>query len=391
MRVSLIAVTLAVALAGCAPEAAPVSGEMLAYEPSLAVTPLVTFAAWHGGTGDRSLIYVQRLDGKDRPMGEPIAVSDGRRLAYEPDIIALADGLAVAWYEKDPDTGRLSAWVAGLTPQGRRTWLAPLEAGTGDARNPTVRPVGDHLEAVWIEQAATDDGSNAAAIWHQRLSPAGEPLGPPRRIGEANRDTWNLNAAVVGSGLVVAYDAALGTKAHELQMIVVRGDGAIFHRRLSEDDGHASVYPDVQISASGQAALTWFDERDGNNEVYLLAAPFDRLAGGEVPAPIRISHSEADSIGAYVAWNGRRIGLAWSDAKSGQRDIFAQTFTASGVPQGPIRSVGASPEDAGVPAIRASGDGFLIVWNDYVAGTGAGPHRDMASSTIRLARLPIVN
>jgi hypothetical protein len=389
LRLSLIAATLAVALAGCASES-PVSGDMFAYEPSVAVTPLGTFAAWHGGTDDRSLIHVQRLDGKDRPAGEPIAVSDGRRLAYEPDLVATANGLAVAWYEKDPATGRLSAWTAGLTPEGRREWLLPLTAGTGNARNPAVRLVGDHLEAVWIEQAAEDDGSNAAAIWHQRLSPAGEPLAPPRRIGEANRDTWTLNATVAGDSLVVAYDAALGTRAHELQMIMLR-DGAVLHRRLSEDDGHASVYPDLQVSASGQAALTWFDERDGNNEVYLLAAPFDRLAGGEVPAPTRISHSEADSIGAYVAWNGQTIGLAWSDDFSGQRDVFAQVFSADGEALGPIRNVGASAEDAGVPAIRASGDGFLIVWNDYVTGTGAGPHGDMASSTIRLARLPIGN
>jgi len=389
-RVSLIGAIPALILAGCADEGVPISGDMLAYEPSLAVTPQAAFAAWHGGTGDRSLIYVQPLDEADRPAGEPIAVSDGQQLAYEPDLVATARGLAVAWYQKDRASGRLTAWLAGLTPQGRRQWLLPLTAGTGQARNPVVRTLGDHLETVWIEQPAKDDGSNTATIWHQRLSLAGEPLGPPREIGQANRDTWNLNAAVAGGSLVVTYDAALGTRAHELQMIVVRG-GASVHQRLSGDDGHASVYPDLQMGPSGQAALTWFDERDGNNEVYLLAAPLDRLMDGKAPAPVRISHSEADSIGAYVAWNGRTIGLAWSDDLSSQRDIFGQTFTASGTPLGPIRNLGASREDAGVPAIRASGDGFLVVWNDYVAGAGGGRHMNMASSTIRLARLPIGN
>jgi hypothetical protein len=389
LRVSLIAAILALVLGGCADEGEPVSGAMLAYEPSLAVTPQATFAAWHGGTDTRSLIYGQRLDEQDRPAGELIAVSDGMRPAYEPDLVATANGLAVAWYEKDPATGALSAWLTGLTAQGPRAWLAPLAAGTGQARNPVVRQVGDHLEAAWIEQATADDGTNAAAIWHRRLSLAGKPLGPPRRIGRANRDTWNLNATVAGGSLVVTYDAALGTSAHELQMIAVRGDDTTLHRRLSEDDGHASVYPDLQIGPMGQAALTWFDERDGNNEVYLLAAPFDRLTGGAAPPPIRVSHSEADSIGAYVAWNGQRIGLAWSDEVSGQRDIFGRTFTADGAPLGPIRDLGASAEDAGVPAIRASGDGFVVIWNDYVAGAGSGPHMAMASSAIRLARLPI--
>lgn len=386
LQARVIAIVLAAMAVGCTPGDAPVSGGMRAYEPSLAVAQTGTFVAWHGGSGENSRIYVRRVDASGRPLGKAFAVSDGKRLAYEPDLIALPDGLAVAWYEKEPATGALSAWLAGVSPDGKRLWLAPLHAGSGVARNPVVRQVGDNLEVAWIEHPAPDDGSNRAEVWHQRLSLSGEPIAEPQRVGEANRDTWNLTAAADGNRLVVVYDAALGTRAHELHMLVM-GDGEVIHRTLSEDDGHASLYPDLQFGPAGRAALTWFDERDGNQEVYLLAAPFEWLAEGSTPQPLRVSHSDAESIGAYVAWNGPVIGLAWSDDLSGGRDLFAQAFTADGQPLSAIRQIGPGRETAGVPVIRASGRGFLVAWNDYVAA-GKGGHSHVAFSAIRLARLP---
>ncbi|MEN7538478.1 hypothetical protein [Aurantiacibacter flavus] len=82
---------------------------------------------------------------------------------------------------------------------------------------------------------------------------------------------------------------------------------------LTPPDGHASLYPDLQIGPEGVAALTWFDERDGNQEVYLQLFAAGDGALAPTGEPRRISHGPADSIGAYIAWNGATLGLAWSD------------------------------------------------------------------------------
>lgn len=390
LRRLLIAAALVANLGGCGrQDDAAISETMNAHEPSLAVGPDATFAAWHGGVEDRSLIYLRELDARLQPADEIIVVSDGKRLAYEPDVIVAAGLPVVAWYEKDPVTRGLTAWLAGMTRQGERAWLTPLAAGGDEARNPVVRQIGDRLEVAWIEQPSTDDGSNSATIWWQRFSLAGATLDPPQRIGEATRDTWNLNATVADDRLVVTYDAALGTRTHELHMLTV-GDGESAHRQLSDDDGHASLYPDLQIGASVQAALTWFDERDGNREVYMAVGTFGGLAEAGVLSALRVSHTDGDSIGAYLAWNGTAIGLVWSDDVSGERDIFAQTFDAGGKPLDAIGRLGASPETAGVPVIRAQGTGFVVAWNDYVAN-GGGAHTRIASSEIKLARLPLAD
>lgn len=358
------------------------------HEPSLAVADQGTFVAWHGGTGDGSSIYIQQIDRRQHLIGHPIAVSDGQRLAYEPDLVKASDHLVVAWYERDKSTGDLSVWLAGLTGAGHRKWMIPLSAGGDQARNPVVRPVGGHLEVAWIEQPATNDGSNSATIWHQRISLTGEAMGPPQLIGQANRDTWNLNATVADGQFVVVYDAMLGSKTHELHMLIV-GEAGAQHRNLSEDDGHPSLYPDLQVNHSRHAALTWFDGRDGNHEVYLRAVPFDRLGDGREASEFRVTNSPEDTIGAYVAWNGNTIGLAWTDRVSNQRDIFAQTFASDGSPLGPIRRLSSTREDAGVPSIRAYGPGFLVAWNDYVIKDGTATHMSVASSTAEFALVPV--
>lgn len=236
---------LAVLVAACS-----LGGEraMRAHELSLAVSPQGAFAAWHGGPGARSSIYVQRLDAAGKPSGPPIKISDGRGLALEPDLVWSTGELVVAWYERERKTDMLTAWLAAVAPDGGRKGVAPLSGGGKQSRNPVVRFDGRTRHVAWIEQ---DGPAGAeAAIWYQRFSPNGSPLEPPTQVGRASRETWNLNAAVHDGAFVIAYDATLDTEAPELHMIVIR-DGVAEHRRLSEDDGHASLYPDLQSARRG--------------------------------------------------------------------------------------------------------------------------------------------
>ena len=384
---AVLAVLLSLA-SGCSVEDVPGASDMRAHELSLAVSEDGRFAAWHGGTGQGSAIYIQQLDGSDL-VGTPFAVTDMTVLAYEPDLIMAGDRLCVAWYEKDESTGELWASLAAYAPGGELLWQVPLGnvRGSGTyARNPVIRQLGQTLRASWIAQPASDDGSNRASIQHQAFTLEGVPIGEPRTVGEANRDTWNLNAAAFGDAIILSYDAALGSTAHELQLVVLR-DGGVDRARLGADDGHASLYPDLQVNEAGQAALTWFDERDGNSEIYLAVGPLAEFAAGRLPEPHRITRTPGESIGAYIAWQGETLGLAWSDEIERQRNIYVATFDEAGQPLGQTQQFSDTRESSSVPAIRAAGSGFLLAWNDYVV-TGEGAHGQTISSVARFGRLP---
>ncbi len=366
------------ALQGCS---APADAPMRAHEMSLAIAPQGPFAAWHGGTGAGSAIYIQPLAADGKPAGAPIRVNKGERLAYEPDLIAVGGSLAVAWYERDPRDGRLSAWLAGVEPSGEGRWLVELGDGKGQARNPVVRRVGDTLHAAWI---AESDGGRPA-VMHRRFSLDGAPRGEAMRVGDADADTWNLNAAVSEGRLLVTYDAAGPNAADEIQLLSISDEGAA-PLQLTADDGFASLYPDLQVSDAGRAALTWFDERDGNREVYLLVTDAAALGSPALPAPRRITHGEGETIGAYLAWNGDTIGLVWSDEVDGRRDIYGQVFSADGRPIGPAENLSRSADRSSIPAIRPWGSGFLVAWNDYRLDDGGG-HEAVTRSTARYAIL----
>ena len=374
-RLALASIGALALLASCqaGEDAAP-----RAHELSLAIVGADAFAAWHGGHGDEAAIYLQALDQAGRPEGPPRRISPPGFDSYEPDLIAVDGGLVVAWYGRDREQGRLQAWLAGLDLSGTRQWLVPLQDG-GKAKNPVVRRVGEALHVAWL----SPDDTGATRVMHRLFGVGGRPLGPPRQIARADHDTWNVNAAVLGERFFVAYDAALDDGSDEVRLVMVEGDDAKTIT-LTPPDGHASLYPDLQFGPDGTAALTWFDERDGNQEVYLQLFA---LRDGEL-SPIsearRITHGPAQSIGAYLTWNGPRLGLAWSDEDNGQRDIFLQTFDSKGEPLSPPRNLSQSAQNSSVPAIRAYRQGFLLAWNDYVMTEGGG-HDTVTSSTAHFA------
>ena len=133
-------------------------------------------------------------------------------------------------------------------------------------------------------------------------------------------------------------------------------------------DGFASKYPDLAVGG-GRVALTWFDERDGNKEVYLFVGDEHALKGELDARAARITNTPGESIGAYVTWNPkrRRIGLARSDNSEGQHEIYFDPLDTLGRPICVTRRLTTNGTDSLIPAIRPSGAGFALVWNEFTS------------------------
>ena len=237
-------------------------------------------------------------------------------------------------------------------------------------------------------RAADAEPNVSAAIWAQQLSLDGEPLGVAHRVADASRTTWNLNLSVDSEGVPwVVFDAQLETRAHELFLARLDRDRALV-KRLSADDGASSIYPDLAFGA-GRAAVTWWDTRDGNAEVYLAVLDEEELPHGIEPVAARVTDTAGESLGAYIAWNGARFGLAWSDESEPGRphEVYFQQFTAAGVPvQAPRRLTG-NPTASLIPAIRAAGSRFALAWNEDDVNA-RGDHRSGGRSEVLFAFAP---
>jgi hypothetical protein len=364
----LLALTWACAPAPAAPEF-PVqishSGSG-AYEAALAVVDGDLAVAWYDTRDGNADIYVRWVDAAGSPVGLEQRLTEDPAPSYEASIDGLGSDLAVAWYEKARSgalTARLGVWLR----RGAWRWSQALPQGS---RNPVIRTAGDRVFCAWIAREAAGDVVHAA--W---WTAGGVRIGPTLPLGPASHTTWNVNAALDESGAAwVVYDAESGTRASELWLVRVAGDGIgaepdVRRVRLTEDDGIASKYPDVAVR-EGRAALTWFDARDGNTEVYLATMSVEGvqaegLSGEAGRRARRVTETDAESIGAYLTWRGDRIGLAWSDSGEGQHEVYFQAFDAGGEPAAPARRITSTGAGSLVPAIRPHRDGFALAWNEY--------------------------
>ena len=360
MRRTARAVCSCAALAastGCAPRQISDSG-LGAYEVSLAAWSDGLAVAWYDTRHGNAEVYVRRLDADGREAGPELRLTTTESQSYEADIAPLKDAFAIAWYEKAHD-GTLRAQLGVWRRDGTPVWSTPLAVGSGSSRNAIVRSFGDALFSAWID--ADEEGSEA--VWGGWWSSDGAPLATPVRLGAAGATTWNLNAAIAENGDAwVVFDAQAGTRVDELFAAKV-ADGIVTLARLTADDGIRSKYPDLALSEN-RAAITWFDERDGNREVYLAAGAAEELLLPIEQRARRITTTPGASIGAYVAANGDRIGLAWCDDSSGNYEVFFQSFDSGGNPLAPPRRLSDTPTSSMIPAIQSWRDGFALAWDE---------------------------
>ena len=352
-----------------------------AYEASLARFGDGWAVAWHDTRDGHPEIYARLLDGDGHPTGSPLRLTNTQAFSYEPQIVSAGAGeLVVAWYAESP-SGASVTKIGAWSPAGDAgpRWVRALSDPARSGRNVIARVVNHRLFCAWIEKG---DAAGAHAVWAQWLDLDGQPLSLPQRLADAGPTTWNLNAAIDGNGRPwVVFDAVAGTRTDEL--FLVGADASAPPVRLTDDDGIASKYPDLAFGAD-TAGVTWFDERDGNREVYLAVAAFPQLRDRFEAHASRVTATDGESIGAYLAWNGGRVGLAWSDDTEGEAEVFFQAFDATGAALHAAERLTNNPTASLVPAIHSQGDGFALAWNEDVVDQ-RGDHQSGGRSDIVFA------
>ncbi len=356
-----------------------------AYEASLTPVGSGWAVAWHDTRNGHPEIYARVLDVNGDPAEPPRRLTDTANDSYEPQLAtAGASELLVAWYAVSPSGASVThvgAW--DLDGEAGPRWTRALSDPARLGRNVVVRVANRRLFCAWIEKS---EGTPDAAVWAQwlDLDRDGRPLSPPRRLADAGATTWNLNAAIDGDGRAwVVFDATAGTRTDELFLVGADADGPV---RLTDDDGIASKYPDLAFGPD-TAAVTWFDERDGNREVYLAVASLAELRDRFAAQASRVTTTTGASIGAYVAWNGGRVGVAWSDDTGGEPDVYFQTFDRAGAAVHSAVRLTNNPTASLIPAIQPAGEGFALAWNEDVVSE-RGDHRSGGRSEIVFTTVP---
>ena len=343
---------------GCSSGPIQVSNSTSGFETALAPFGGGFAVAWYDQRDGNAEIYMRLLDAQGQPAGPERRLTSSAEDSYEASIEPFADGITIAWYEQSSNglqTAKLGLW----SRDGANRWVHSFRGGS---RNPVVQTSAKGIFCAWV-QAEADGHEAVFAGWWDGV---GKPLSAPVRLGPVSKTTWNLNAAIDRTGVGwVVYDAEVETRASEVYLARADGigSGAV---RLTNDDNAPSKYPDLATDAAGRAALSWQDERDGNVEVYLITGSLTDLTAEIDARSRRVTNTPGESNGAYLSWNGDRLGLAWSDKISGQHEVHFASFDANGMMREPERRITNTSAWSLVRAIRPDGAGFAISWMEYV-------------------------
>jgi len=331
-----------------------------AFEAALTAVRDGAIAAWYDTRDGNGEIYIRHLDPGGNPDGPERRLTTDSEESYEPSLDVAGDAVAVAWYDKAGD-GTLTARLGLWSQDGTRRWVTTLAPRS---RNPVVCATEREIVVSWIQE----DDRGGETVWLGRWDLKGVAAAAPRPLGPAHKTTWNLNAAVDESGHAwVTFDAVAATQASEL--FLARADQrAVSLVQLTPDDGRESKYPDIAMR-DGRIAVTWFDAKDGNTEVYLVTGTADEFGGAIDRKAVRVTETAGNSIGAYVTWNGDRLGLAWSDDTLGQHEVYFQPYDAGGRALDAATRITSNSMSSLIPAIEPWRRGFALAWNEFVPGS----------------------
>jgi hypothetical protein len=365
-RRALWGLTLCVFLAACGPEGGTHISQSGAgaTDARLAATSDGLAVAWNDTRDGNAELYARLLNAMGDPAGPERRLTNSPAGSKGVDLEVTANNnLAIAWAE-DID-GKMQAKLGVWSPNGDALWSTTLSSAEHGGRIPIVRRDGNGLMAVWIEDlpaelANSKDRPWESEVWASWWNAEGKQLRVPRMLAPAGRTTSKLSATLDGRGWAwVMYDARNGTKSEEV--FVTRTNGSTAELAvLTADDGIPSRNPELAFSGA-RAAVAWNDERDGNQEVYLFVG---RMADFVAERAVRVTETDGHSVSPYVAWNGRRIGVAWSDDTDGEPAIYFRGFNESGEPLSRATQLTGGDRVSIVPSIRASGSGFAIAWNE---------------------------
>ena len=359
-----------------------------AFEPSLAIINNTAIVVWNDNRHGADEIYLRIVDSNLSTISAEVRLTKNNSFSYEADVVAVGENILVSWYDKNQDgqlSVKLGMWSSTLEP----LWSKSISSPNMNGRIPVLQAMPDKVFIAWIEEIinepldADEDDSPApstspSSIYAAWLDNSDGSLSTPYKISDASRTTWNLNTDVMSDGnIALVFDAEYETQSSELYLADISIYASEVYR-LSADDNMASKYPDLAVYED-LAAITWIDEKAGNNEIYLNFFNIDSLSGGSPPSPLdytalRITETQGDSIGAYLSWNKNILGLAWNDNEEGPHEMYFQSFDASGVAVTPATRLTNTAENSLIPAIQPWNEGFILVWNEVIPGEhGSGP------------------
>lgn len=277
--------------------------------PSIAVSGTYVYVVWSDGRPANPGIYYKRSADSGSTWGSDtkLTLSGGPYpciAASGSNVHVVSDGIN---YINSTDNGL--------------TWNIEIPLASG-GNNPVVACVGNNVHVAWHTPPSS------IVIQYKRSIDNGATWSSATTISTPGGG-YSPSIAVSGNFVnVVFHDARDGN--YELYQNRSTDNGVTWEEtptRITNSDG---VSAHCSLAESGNnVALVWFDRRDGNAETYYKNSIDNGRTWG---LDTRLTNALGESVGASIAAANSSVYVAWYDDRDGNREVYYKRYVEQGSP-----------------------------------------------------------
>ncbi len=266
--------------------------------------------------------------------------------------------------------------AAGSVLADKTDFLVNDDHSVVEQDHPRIAVSGDgDFVIVWVDRR-----SGSADIFLQRYTSLGATIGVNRRLNDDTGTAYQSEASVAvdlgGQYSVVWKDYRNGTYPFDPDVYLQRLDTSLTSLGTNsvltvELPDSLKETPDVALSQWGNGVVVWADYRNRNWDIYgqLIAADGSRI-GSNFIVNIDGGVTQQHAPRVAVSPEGWFV-VTWYDSRNGNDDIYVQRFDASANRLGTNVKINSDPGTSrqAFPDVACDGAGhFTVVWVDWRNG-----------------------
>jgi len=254
------------------------------------------------------------------------------------------DGNDEIYYKRSIDGG--TNWEADLR----------LTNNTSNSIFPSLAVSGSQVHLVWQEYR---DGN--WEIYYKRSQDGGTTWSADTRLTNNTADSFNPSIAISNSQINVVWTDFRDNYNGEIYYKRSTDSGMNWDTdtRLTNNPA-LSYYPSITATGS-QVHVVWYDNRDGNNEIYYKRS---QNGGTTWETDTRLTNDTAISYSPSVAVNGLKVHIVWFDFRDGNWEIYYKRSTDGGTIWNADTRLTNNSAKSIYPSIAVSGSQVNVVWQD---------------------------
>ncbi len=280
--------------------------------PCVAVSGAQVNVVWYDNRDGNFEIYFKRSTDGGVTWGTDTRLTNNSSDSYGQSASASGTRIYIVW--TDYRDGNEEIYHKYST-DGGTTWSADMRLtnNTSSSGYPSVAVSGLLVNVVWQDNR---DGNNE--IYYKRSTDGGVNWDTDTRLTNNTYTSEIPSVALSGSQINVVWGDG---RDGNMEIYYKRStDGGLTWEADTRLTNNTNSSREASVAASGSVVnITWRDDRDGNQEIY-----YKRSTDGGVnwDADTRLTSNSAYSYSSSIAVSGSQVHIVWYDDRDGNNEIY---------------------------------------------------------------------